>query len=119
MITMYPAMAKSHGNNSIGTSATLRSGIALRDLEHWHLQSFFDLLDTNDGRKPSINIDHFIRGCTRLRCNVKNIDFMAASHEQQYTSEKRYLEMRNKVDAVQNFLMSPDKCITNVTDTLM
>merc|ERR1719362_2433062 len=60
------------------------------DLERWHLQSFFDLLETNDDSEPSIDIDHFIRGCTRLRCSVKNIDLIASSYEQHHARRKQF-----------------------------
>jgi len=75
------------------------------DLERWHLQSFFDLLDTDgENNEPSIDIDHFIRGCKRLRCNVKNIDLIAASHEQHCANKKQFLELEHRLVAMQSFL---------------
>jgi len=99
----------------------VRSSFKRLDLERWHLQSFFDMIDTNDDGEASINIDHFIRGCTRLRCNVKNIDLVASGYEGQQVCKKQYLELLRKVDAMHHFLMFPP-CHpgTDVTaDTLM
>jgi len=48
------------------------------DLEEWQLYSLFELLNLDGNEDPSISIDLFIRGCTRLRCQVKNVDLMAA-----------------------------------------
>jgi len=55
----------------------VRSFFRKLDLEEWQLYSLFELLKLNDDEDPSINKDLFIRGCTRLRCQVKNIDLMA------------------------------------------
>jgi hypothetical protein len=76
------------------------------DLERWHLQSFFDLLEKSDDEEPAVNIDHFIHGCTRFRCNVKNIDLDAASYEQYHASKKQYSELNQKIDAVYSLLTS-------------
>jgi len=76
------------------------------DLEHWHLQSFFDILHTDDICEPSISIDNFIRGCKRFRCNVKNIDLIASNYEQECSQKKQYTKLRRKIDAMQGYLMS-------------
>jgi len=74
------------------------------DLEFWHLQTFFNLLDTKQDGNPSIGIDDFLRICTRLRCSVKNIDLIAASHERQDCTKKQFLELKEKIDSIQRFI---------------
>jgi len=66
------------------------------DLEPWHLRSFFTLLKAGE-EEPEINIDHFIRGCMRLRCNVKNIDLMSALHENKAYDTRRYNELKSSM----------------------
>jgi hypothetical protein len=62
---------------------SVRNHFKRLDLEPWHLHSFFDLLKAGEGQKePQISIDHLIRGCMRMRVNVKNIDLMVSDHEQ-------------------------------------
>jgi len=69
------------------------------DLEPWHLRSFFMLLKVGE-EEPEINVDNFIRGCMRLRCNVKNIDLMAALHENKAYDTRRYDELMCSVRRV-------------------
>jgi hypothetical protein len=90
------------------------------DLDRWHLQSFFSLLETNDGEDSSVDIDNFIRVCTRFRCNVKNIDLLAVNNEQDNASKKQYSELNHKIDAVHGLIMSNQlKSVTRVTNTLL
>ena len=57
-------------------------------MELWHLQSFFDLLDTDGlNNELPVGIDHF------LLCNAKNIDLIVASHEQHCDNRKRCFEV--------------------------
>jgi len=68
------------------------------DLEPWHLKSFFDMMGADeDDVDASIDIDQFIRGCMRLRCNVKNIDLMASRHVEAEHSAKRLQEIKDSV----------------------
>jgi len=68
------------------------------DLEPWHLQSFFDVLKAGkEDEEPRIAIDHFIRGCMRLRVNVKNIDLIAAGQEQMQSQSKELSEFHKKL----------------------
>merc|ERR1712008_422738 len=54
---------------------------------------------TSEGKgAPSIAIEQFIRGCMRLRCNVKNIDLIAASHEQREMHIQNFHDLRSKID---------------------
>jgi len=70
------------------------------DLERSHLKTFFDLLKNKEEKEPSISIDEFIRGCTRLRYNVKNIDLIAANHAQQESSRRQFKELSKKIDSL-------------------
>merc|ERR1719195_621945 len=93
---------KHHWNNP-----EVRNWFGRLDLERWHLQSFFNLLEASaDDEEPSVDIDHLIRGCTRFRCNVKNIDLIAANNEQDNLSKKHYVQLNHKLEAVQGFLIS-------------
>lgn len=67
------------------------------DLEPWHLQSFFDLLQVGD-TEPSVPVDQFIRGCMRLRCPVKNVDLMAALREERELDHKRFGDIHGRLD---------------------
>lgn len=76
-------------------------------LERWHLKTFFDLLKSEKEEDPAIGIDDFVRGCTRLRYNVKNIDLIAASHSQQDSQMKRFNELNDKIDSLYTALVVP------------
>jgi len=80
---------------------TVRTYFKKLDLEPWHLQRFFDILRAYD-EEPSIGIDQFMRGCLRLRCNVKNIDLMAAGHEETRQNVKHYDEFKRAVAGMLN-----------------
>merc|ERR1712008_468172 len=69
------------------------------DLEPWQLHSFFHLLKV-DGEEPAVGIDQFIRGCMRLRCHVKNIDLMAALHENKEHETRRCKELKYSIETV-------------------
>jgi hypothetical protein len=69
------------------------------DLEPWQLRSFFTLLKVDD-EEPEVDIDQFIRGCMRLRCNVKNIDLMAALHENKEHEARRCKELKCSIEDV-------------------
>jgi len=92
------AQLKVHLGNPI-----VRAYFKKLDLEPWHLRSFFMLLKVGDG-EPEINIDHFIRGCMRLRCNVKNIDLMAALHENKEYETRRYNELKCSIREVSGII---------------
>merc|ERR1712079_470041 len=68
-------------------------------LEPWHLRSFFQLLKAGD-EEPAVDLDQFIRGCMRLRCNVKNIDLMAALHENKEYETRRVKELQYSIEEV-------------------
>jgi len=68
-------------------------------LEPWHLRSFFQLLKVGD-KEPEMDIDQFIRGCMRLRSNVKNIDLMAALHETKERETRRCNELKCSIREV-------------------
>jgi len=68
-------------------------------LEPWHLRSFFQLLKAGD-EEPEVDLDQFIRGCMRLRCNVKNIDLMAALHENKEYETRRVKELQYSIEEV-------------------
>jgi len=73
------------------------------DLEPWHLKNFFDLIGANDDESETgIDIDQFIRGCFRLRCSVKNIDFAASRHDEAEYLGKRLNEIKECLKQVQN-----------------
>jgi len=74
------------------------------ELERWHLQNFFVLLDVKDDVQPSIRIDNFIRCCMRLRCQVKNIDLIAANQEQSYGNKRSFSELKQKIEGLQSSL---------------
>jgi len=78
----------------------IRSAFKKIDLERWHLKTFFDLLKTVDDEDPAIGIDDFIRGCTRLRYQVKNIDLIAHSHAQQETRSKKFYELAKLIESL-------------------
>lgn len=82
------------------------------DLEPYHLQTLFDLL-THDSDNATINIDQFIRGCVRLRCNVKNIDMMAALSDLEGRSDRGFGEIIKVLDKLER---SGEIC--NVLDEL-
>merc|ERR1719410_2586237 len=69
------------------------------DLEPWHLRSFFQLLKVGD-EEPEVDIDQFIRGCMRLRCNVKNIDLMAALHENSEREAQHRTDLKCSLEEV-------------------
>merc|ERR1719410_1984379 len=73
-------------------------------LEPWQLHSFFYLLKV-DGEEPEVEIDQFIRGCVRLRCNVKNIDLMSALHENKEYESRRIKDIMSSMQEVR-FLVS-------------
>merc|ERR1719410_2011291 len=72
-------------------------------LEPWQLHSFFYLLKV-DGEEPEVEIDQFIRGCMRLRCNVKNIDLMSALHEHKEYETRRSTELKNSIKEMSTLL---------------
>merc|ERR1712008_50862 len=71
------------------------------DLEPWHLQTLFDLL-TKGSDYEGLNIDQFIRGCIRFRCNVKNIDMMAAIHDLERHNERGFQEIGKALEKLEN-----------------
>jgi hypothetical protein len=83
----------------------IRNDFKRLDLEPWHLHNFFEVLRTSEGKgEPSMAIEQFIRGCMRLRSNVKNIDLIAASHEQQEIHTQNFQELRSKIDELHSVL---------------
>jgi len=77
----------------------LRNGFKQLDLEPWHLQNFFHVLrSSDDEQEPSMPIDQFIRVCMRFRCTVKNIDLIAANHQQQERHIQHFHELSSKID---------------------
>jgi hypothetical protein len=71
------------------------------DLEPWHLQSFFDVLKAGkDDEEAQIDIDQFVRGCMRLRCNVKNIDLIASGREQMEAQSQALSEVQQKLECL-------------------
>merc|ERR1719410_1361540 len=68
-------------------------------LEPWQLHSFFHMLKV-DGEEPEVDIDQFIRGCMRLRCNVKNIDLMAALHENKKQDAQHRTDLKCSLEEV-------------------
>jgi len=70
------------------------------DLEPWQLHSFFHLLKVDGEEEPEVDIDQFIRGCMRLRCHVKNIDLMAALHENKEHETRRCKELKCSIEEV-------------------
>jgi len=92
-------------DSHLGNQAVLNCFKRL-DLERWHLQSFFELLPQTDEREPAINIDRFIRGCMRLRCNVKNIDLAAFQFDNQEGRRILCDDICHKVDSLQSSLMA-------------
>jgi len=69
------------------------------ELEPWHLRSFFDRLKVfGEDEEPRVAIDHFIRGCMRLRCNIKNSDLMASRHEIEEVIVTHISELKHAVD---------------------
>lgn len=69
-------------------------------LERWHLQSFFDHWHVNNDCEQAIDIATLIRCCKRLRCNVTNVDLIAAGCRQDASSKKQYLQLRNMLEEV-------------------
>jgi hypothetical protein len=78
-------------------NAKVRGYFKRIDLEPWHLQSFFDLLQIGDVEQ-SVPIDQFIRGCMRLRCPVKNVDLMAALREERELDQLRFGNIVSALD---------------------
>eukprot|EP00927_Polykrikos_kofoidii_P083788 TRINITY_DN8660_c0_g1_i5.p1 TRINITY_DN8660_c0_g1~~TRINITY_DN8660_c0_g1_i5.p1 ORF type:complete len:643 (-),score=76.36 TRINITY_DN8660_c0_g1_i5:82-2010(-) len=75
------------GNDKLVSAGTLqgimnqpevRSCFKQLDMETWDLQTFIELVDTND---ELIDIDCFINGCFRLKGMAKNIDVVALRYE--------------------------------------
>jgi len=65
------------------------------------LHTLFDLLmlDSDD---EGINIDQFIRGCVRLRYQVKNIDMMAAIHDLERHSDKGFARICKALEKLES-----------------
>lgn len=93
------ANLKTHLNNP-----KVRSYFNKIGLEPWHLRSFFDLLKVGE-EEPEVEVDQFIRGCVRLRCNVKNIDLMSALHENKEYESRRIKDIMSSMQEVR-FLVS-------------
>lgn len=66
------------------------------DLESFHLKHFFDLMG-DDNSAANIEIEQFLRGCMRLRCNVKNIDLMAGVHQEAAKTAKHLNDLQSSV----------------------
>jgi hypothetical protein len=71
------------------------------DLEPWHLQTLFDVLK-KDSDTERIDVDQFIRGCVRLRCQVKNIDMVAAMRDLQRHNDRGFEEIREALEKLQS-----------------
>jgi len=78
---------------------TIRAYFKKIDLEPWQLRNFFQLLKSGE-TEPEVSVDQFIRGCMRLRCNVKNIDLMSALHENKEQSTRHSQELKCLVTEV-------------------
>lgn len=85
------------------TDAGVRGYFRRLDLEPWHLHSLFDMLTHESGRS-SICIDHFIRGCVRLRCQVKNIDMIAAIQDLERNNQREFKEVHKVLVKVGDLL---------------
>jgi len=77
--------------------AKVRGYFKTLDLEAWDLHTFFDLLQAgDDDEQPCVGIDQFVRGCMRLKCQVKNVDLMALRHDEEMQA-KRILRMQQEL----------------------
>jgi len=83
---------------------TVRDYFKMMDLERWHLESFFGLLKVGD-EEPTIPINQFLHGCTRLRSNVKNIDLIASVHETEEQNVRRFMELKAQMDKLRDDLV--------------
>merc|ERR1719510_1168576 len=90
---------------------TVRAYFKKIGLEPWQLHSFFHLLKVDGEEDPEVEIDQFIRGCMRLRCSVKNIDLMAALHENKEHEARRCKELQNSIETVCTLVSElPSRC---------
>mmetsp|Transcript_14574 Transcript_14574/g.42513 ORF Transcript_14574/g.42513 Transcript_14574/m.42513 type:complete len:560 (+) Transcript_14574:115-1794(+) len=89
--------------------AKVRGYFKTLDLEAWDLHTFFDLLQQGDqDEQPCVGIDQFVRGCIRLKSQVKNVDLMALKHDEERLvkrSLKLQQETRDEVRALLRVLV--------------
>ena len=74
--------------------------LCMLDLEEWDLWTFFELCSNASEEQPSLGIDHFVRGCIRMKGPAKNVDLMALKHDIDMLSRKNATTKKELQEAV-------------------